>query len=249
MGGGGRLEDEDAAVHPRPPYPLPPTPQVVRYTARLQETCADSDGVRNVVDYCHRMGIAGHALIGSGARAEDAALDATAAAEKLLEGISLMEAVTVSPVFVCVIAAYEGVPALLRALAVVAATRMVAASSGGAGRRRGSAAGMTPSTARAILGGASSSVQAAKSVSLPLADEVLSRTCNTLAHLARVAYEVSGGQVEADPEYEPVNPASFGIGEQARATRGEAGGEGGGRRVTPPPLLPRSLCRCWTRTR
>lgn len=170
------------------------------------------------------MGVAGHALIGSGSRPEDAALDATAAAEKLLEGISLMEAVTVSPVFVCVIAAYEGVPALLRALAVVAATRMVAAASGGAaGRRRGSAAGMTPSSARAILGGSASSVQAAKSISLPLADEVLSRTCNTLAHLARVAYEVSGGQVEADPEYEPVNPASFGIGTQA------SGGRGGGR--------------------
>ena len=136
--------------------------QVVRYSARLQETCADSDSLRHVVDYCHRMEAAGHSLVANGAHAADAALDAPAAAEKLLEGISLMEAVTVSPVFVCVIAASEGVPALLRALAVAASTRMVAAAAAkapAAGGRRPSVGGVSASAARALLGG-TSAVQA-----------------------------------------------------------------------------------------
>jgi hypothetical protein len=222
--------------------------QVVRYTARLQEMCSDSDGIRTITDYCHRKAHSGCTLINADAFPADAGLDAAAAAAKVLEGISFLEAVTVSPVFVCVIAAYEGVPALLRALAATAATKMMAPTAG--------KATAFSAAAQAIAGGGrgrAGSVNArnapqggaARGVSLTLADEVLSRTCNTLAHLARVAYEIAGGQVEVDPEYEPVDAASFGIGEQVcgRALLASVGGrdEVSCLHVPPPPypaLLP-----------
>jgi len=128
-------------------------------------------------------------------------VDLSAAAEAALEHIALLEAVTVSPVFVCVVASHEGVPALLRALGTVAAIRPAVreARSGPASGGAGAGAKAAPVSRAASFGAQQPGIYTS------VADDVLARACNTLAHVARVAYEVAGGAVEQDPEYNPVD--------------------------------------------
>ena len=157
---------------------------VYRAAAALQAVFADDAGagaLKYVSDYLARLtsngggaGLAKLAGASPPSPSEAQRRDPTLLAEALLEGISLLEAVTVSPVFVCVIATRDGVPALLRTLGVVSVVRHISK------RRPAGAAG----------GGAGD-----RGVLLSVAEEVLARTCNTLAHMARVAYEIEGGHV------------------------------------------------------
>jgi hypothetical protein len=108
---------------------------VMRHAARLQAVFSDDTGVSSALkpvnEYLARAAAYGAvALPGSDAPASSSPTEAdrrdpTALADAILEGISLLEAVTVAPVFVCTIAAHGGVPVLLRALGVLSAVRHV----------------------------------------------------------------------------------------------------------------------------
>jgi hypothetical protein len=104
-------------------------------------------------------------------------------AEILLEGIALLEAVTVSPVFVAIVVACGGVPALFRIVAVVAAVRIGEAKKGG--KQSGASARMI--------------------------DQILARTASTAAHISRVEYEVAGSAMEQDANYEALDYKQFGL--------------------------------------
>lgn len=181
----------------------------MRYTARLEDFCTDSDAVRHVSDYYRRnVGSFGHTLINR-AFPDDETLDAAAATERLLESASLVEAVATLPVFVCVIASHDGVPVLLRSLMAFASMHLISEGSDVFKR------GLQNIVAR--VNEAQASAQAAmSSISLPLADRALSRMCNTLAHLAHVTYEVAGGLISADAEDEPIDLVPCGIDEKVR---------------------------------
>ena len=143
----------------------------------------------------------------------------TAAAEVLLEGISLLEAVAVSPVLVAVIVRGEGIDMLLHTLLVVCALKTI---------KRSGKANLLKAAGKALGGkgkfGAAASMLGkgsqertklpSQGVLATVQDEVLSRACSTLSQLARVAYEVSSGDMSNDldfQEYDEVNWGDVGL--------------------------------------
>src|SRR4051794_13875673 len=95
----------------------------------LQAAYEETEPFRYVKEFETRMEHESRDLhLAADAKADkaDEGADMTTLADRILEGISLLEAVTVSPVFVCVICSYDGVPALLRALGAVSVVRMLA---------------------------------------------------------------------------------------------------------------------------
>ena len=196
---------------------------VWRSAAKLQEVFSEesassgggSGSFKHVADYLARLaaygtapGLADLAKGGSLTPTDAERRDPTLLADAILEGISLLEAVTVSPVFVCIIAAHDGVPALLRALGVVSVIRHVSKTSASASGKASSAHNNSTNASNRSVGSGGG-----KGVAASVAEEVLSRTCNTLAHMARVGYEIEGGQVEADPDYPDLQADQFGVSE------------------------------------
>lgn len=152
-------------------------------TSAFQSLAAqhDADVLRPVAEYCRTMGLP---LRGAPPNSSQASM-----AEAMLENISLLEAVTASPVFVCIVAACGGIPALVRAVAVLslAHTSDGPRASAGKGRDLASAA---------------------------VVDQILSRACNTLAHVARVCFELGSdgtGKVEHDAAFEAMDYTTFKI--------------------------------------
>jgi len=192
---------------------------IVTWTGILQAAYGEREIFKAIEDYTARVTGEGSDVFTSARTAADMPAremvrnakgepDMNHAAEKVLENISLLEAVTVSPVFVCVVTANDGVPALLKVLGVLSVVKVLAAAKAAAGK------GAAAVGRGAAPGGAARSFVSEKGVACNLLDDVMSRACNTLAHVARVAYEIGGGQVEQDAEYEPVDFEEFGIGEQ-----------------------------------
>lgn len=189
-------------------------------------TNADAEAFRFVSEFISHLQSEGRTLPGPDS-IEDGRSSPTSAAnssnmtmiaERILESMSLLEAVTVSPVFVCVIVAREGVPVLLRTLGVISCLRL-AANGGGAGGSTAAAllAQYAGGGATAVASGAGA---AGKTIPFAVADEVMSRACNTLAHIARVGYELEGGQVVHDHEYEDINYADYPIEEELYSSHG-----------------------------
>lgn len=185
--------------------------------AKLQiaASAGDPEALRFMTEYMNSLAAEGRVLPTGEAEGGDESM--AGLTDRILEAISLLEAVTVSPVFVCVIVANEGVPVLTRTAGVVSAVKMVAVAKQGYISSAGSAAQALLAAKRGTNSGASNATNT-KAVPYHLADEVLSRTCNTLAHIGRVAYELACGQVAHDSEYEDVDYEEFGIEEDLYRT-------------------------------
>ncbi len=143
----------------------------------------------------------------------------TAAAEMLLEGISLLEAVAVSPVLVAVIVRGEGIDMLLHTLLIVCALKTIKRSGKGAllkaaGKALGAKGKFGAGAGLLGKSAGEKSKLPAQGVLSSVQDEVLSRACSTLSQLARVAYEVSSGDMSNDldfQEYDEVNWGEVGL--------------------------------------
>lgn len=143
----------------------------------------------------------------------------TAAAELLLEGISLLEAVAVSPMLVAVIVRGDGIDSLLHTMLILASIKTIKRSTKpklikAAGRSKASRASVFD--AASLLGRAAGQAKKLPSQGIlgSTQDEVMTRACNTLSQLARVAYEVSSGDMSNDAdwqEYEEVSWDSIGL--------------------------------------
>jgi len=185
--------------------------------AKLQiiASANDAEGFRFMTEYMNILASDGRVLPTGEAEGGDESMSGLT--DRILEAISLLEAVTVSPVFACVIVANEGVPVLVRTAGVISAVKMIAIGKQGSISSAGSAAQALLAAKRNNSAPTATGTNT-KAVPYHLADEVLSRTCNTLAHIARVAYELANGQVAHDAEYEDVDYEEFGIEEDIYST-------------------------------